>query len=53
MYRPAGVSVLGTSFVAGGSLAATGLAVLWWVVAVFTLIVAGLALTHLAPKRER
>jgi hypothetical protein len=48
-----GPSVLGTSFVAGGSFAATGLSLLWWVVAAFTLIVAGLALIHLFPRRER
>jgi hypothetical protein len=45
-------SVAGVSVVAGSSLAATGVNVLWLCIAGFALVSAGLALLRIIPRRE-
>jgi hypothetical protein len=50
MYTASGVS--GATAVAGAGLAATGLNVMWLLLAAFALLGAGLALLRLVPRRH-
>ena len=50
MYSGAGA--LGSTAVAAGGLAATGMNIVWVVLAAFALTSAGMALLRIVPRRE-
>jgi hypothetical protein len=50
MYTPTGIA--GATAAAGAGLAATGMNVIWMLLAAFALLGAGLALLRVLPRRE-